>query len=112
MRILGMLALVLGSAVAASAQTNAPETRKLALADCIEIALHHNFDVQVTRYDPELDRYALLGSYGAYDPAFTFSGQHSFNRSPGGVDPQGREFGGTETEADSVSAGFSGYLPW
>src|SRR5436190_19032440 len=110
MRILGILAFALAAgALAALAQTNAPEIRKLSLADCIEIALHHNLDVQISRYDPEIDRYALLGIYGAYEPTVSFSGEHDYNRSPGGIDPQGRPFGGTEAEADSFSLGLSGY---
>ena len=96
----------------AAAQTNTPEIRRLSLEDCIAIALQHNLDVQITRFDPELDRFALLGVYGAYDPTFSFSGEHDYSRSPGGVDPQGRTFGGTETEADSFSAGITGFLPW
>src|SRR3989442_2323304 len=111
MRILGIVALLAGAVLVlpGQAQTNpnAAETRKLSLEDCIEITLHHNLDIQINRYNPELDRYALLGIYGAYEPTISISGEHDFNRSAGGVDPQGRTFSGTETESDAFSAGLS-----
>lgn len=109
MRIL--LALSLGSA-AALAQTNTLETRKLSLEDCFELAIHHNFDVQIQRYYPEIYRYALGADYGAYDPQLSISVEHDYNQSAGGVDPQGRPFVGTETEINSYTAGVGGLLPW
>jgi outer membrane protein TolC len=106
------LALVVAAGSPALAQTNAPETRKLALEDCIAIAVQHNFDVQIRRYDPELARFTLASQYGAYDPNFSISASHNYNQSPGGIDEQGRSFGGTETESDSFSTSLSGLLPW
>src|SRR5678815_4957833 len=64
LRILLVLVVTTGSP--ALAQTNAPEVRKLSLADCIAIAVQHNFDVQIRRYDPELARFTLSSQYGVY----------------------------------------------
>src|ERR1041385_2372472 len=74
--------------VAASAQTTNSITTGLTLQECIQTALQHNFDVQIKRYNREIARYNLNGSYGGYDPTYSFSGEHDFNLSPGGVDPQ------------------------
>ena len=103
--------LLLASAGAALAQTN-PPVRQLSLQDCIELALHHNLDVQIQRFNPEISLYTLNGQYGAYDPTISLSAEHDYNQSAGGIDPQGRTFGGTETEVDRFSAGLSGTLPW
>jgi outer membrane protein len=88
------------------------EERWMSLQDCIEIALKHNYTIQIARYNPAIARYNLWGSYGAYDPTFTGSVEHSYNLSPGGVDDQGRPFAGTESEADTIRSGLSGLLPW
>src|SRR5205823_6006761 len=54
MRLMRILLVLIGVQVAASAQTNTPEIRQLSLEDCIEIALRHNLDVQIKRYNPEI----------------------------------------------------------
>ncbi len=113
MRVLTVLAALFVTAASALAQTNENRMiRALSLQDCLAVALQHNFDVQIKRYDPQIDRFNLSGLYGAYDPVFSAAGQHDYNLSSGGVDQQGRPFAGTETDADSLSAGISGLLPW
>lgn len=102
------LLLAAGSPAAEPART----PRALSLQDCIQIALEHNLDVQIQRINPELARYALGVSYGDYDPNFGFSGNHSHDLSPGGVDDQGRFFGGVESETDRLSSSLQGLLPW
>jgi len=100
------------AAAAASAQTTNSVTKSLTLEDCLQTALQHNFDVQIKRYSPEIARYTLGVSYANYDPSFTFSGEHDYTRASGGVDPQGRPFGGTESDSDSFRTGINGLLPW
>src|SRR5947209_11964428 len=115
MRILGMLAvLFVSGAMTARSQTatNAPPGRKLSLEDCIEISLRHNFDIEINRLNPELARFSLSGAYGAYDPTLNISGEHSYSVQPGSVDAEGRTFGGSSREADSITAGLSGFTPW
>ena len=112
MRALGFLSVFAAAALTAMGQNNTPETRKLSLEDCIRIASEHNLEVQVRKYDPQLANYALGGTYGAYDPEFQASMEHSFNQSPGGVDDQGRPYTGRELEGDSYRAGLGGVLPW
>jgi len=86
--------------------------RWMSLEDCIEIALQHNLTIQIARYNPKIARYNLWGAYGAYDPTFTASIQHSYDLSPGGIDAQGRSFSGTESDTDTLRSGLSGLLPW
>ena len=106
------LLLLLGICLTASAQTNAPQMRPLSLADCIEVALGHNFDVKIKRYNPELAQYTLSADYGAYEPTFNVEGGHGYSKSPGGIDEQGRPYGSTETDDNYIASGFSGLLPW
>jgi outer membrane protein TolC len=89
-----------------------PSTRALSLDDCIQIALQHNLDVQITQLEPELAQFALQGAYGTYDPSLSLSARHSYELSPGGLDDQSRSFSGTESETDSYSGSLGGLLPW
>ena len=94
------------------AEPDSPGTRALTLEECIQTALQHNFDVQIKRYTPEISRYNLNISYAGYDPTFSFSGEHDYSLSPGGIDAQGRPFGGTSSEIDRLNTGLRGLLPW
>jgi len=98
--------------VGAIAQTNTPEVRTLSLEDCLQIGLEHNLDIQIKRYSPEIARFTLQADYGAYDPVFDASGGHDYNSTPGGIDPQGRPFSGTETDANRLSTSIAGLSPW
>ncbi len=95
------------------ADTNAPQRERwVSLDDCIRIALRHNFSIQVARFNPQIARYNLSGSYGVYDPTFSGGYSHDYDLSPGGVDAQGRPFAGTGSESDNFQSGISGLLPW
>jgi len=109
---LGLTVCILLASGSVFAETNAPAVRNLSLEDCIEIALHHNLDVQIKRYNPEIAGYALDGLYGNYEPAFYLSAEHDYNQQPGGFDAQGRPFTGSKIESDAFSSGFEGTLPW
>jgi outer membrane protein TolC len=92
------------------AQTNATP-RKLSLSECIRIALEHNLDVKVARFEPEIARQNLSVAYGAYEPTFEVGGTHSYSTSPDGIDAQNRPYPGTTTEGDAYRAGIVGLLP-
>src|ERR1041385_3497784 len=72
------LLLLLCTTLTAVAQTNGAP-RLLSLSDCIQIALQHNFDVQIARRGPEFERAALRAAYGIYEPALNLSGVHEHN---------------------------------
>jgi outer membrane protein TolC len=100
----------------APVQTNTPgtvlNTRPITLQEALDLALQHNYDVQIQRFLPDIARFTLGGSYGAYDPVLSASGQHSYSLSPGGLNPYNQVYLGAETEADSFNTSLSGLLPW
>jgi len=112
MRLLRIL-LVLASAVTvAIAQTNATsEVRQLSLQDCIQLALRHNLDLQIDRYNPEISLFNLRGSYGAYDPEFSLSGQHDHNESGSQILGGGFAIASSVSDANSFSGGLTGVSP-
>lgn len=88
-----------------NAQTNL--TRVMSLQDCFTEAIEHNLEVQIERYQPQFSLYDLYASYAGYDPQFSLSGTHSYNR-PGGIfitnaAPVSRE--------NSFDTGLGGNLP-
>lgn len=104
-------ASALSSLLGLTAVAAEPTPRALSLADCIQIALEHNLDVQIERYSPEIARYNVSLGYAAYEPELSFTANHSFQANPGGIDEQGRTFQGTETKNDAFSAGLRGLIP-
>src|SRR5580765_6335364 len=62
-------------ALPSQGQLTNQNTRVLSLKECIELALDHNLDIQVARYSPQLARYRLQSSYGAFDPVLTLKGE-------------------------------------
>jgi outer membrane protein TolC len=95
----------------ANAEPNTGLSRPVSLAECIQMALEHNLDIKIERYNPQIARYNLSLAYSAYEPTFNGGGTHSFNLSPGGIDQQNRTFGGTTTDSDAFNAGLVGLLP-
>jgi outer membrane protein TolC len=111
--MLRLIVFVLSLAMfAGRAQSEDQITRFLSLSDCIQMALRHNYDVQIERYSPEITRYNLEGSYGAYEPFFNFSAGEQFLNQPGGVDlkKSGVDFP-YELTTDSFGMGVTGLLP-
>jgi outer membrane protein len=103
-----MMALLTCGAAAGAEKTNVVE---LSLAECVELALDHNLDIQITRVAPEIARYELELAYAPYDPFFDFSAVHSYSASPGGIDEENRRFPGTKTDQDAFRSGLRGVLP-
>jgi outer membrane protein TolC len=104
--------LLLACVVPAHAQTvSTNNARPITLAEVVTLALQHNFDVQIQRFDPELARYSLNINYGAYDPVLVLQGLHRYSLSPGGIDEQTRVFQGSETESDEFAGSISGLAP-
>jgi outer membrane protein TolC len=98
----------LAAVFSAFAQTDADvsPTRAMSLADCVQEAVSHNFDVQVERFSPQIALFGLNSAYSGYDPLFSFSAQHSRNKS-------GAEgFTPSVSEGNTFNSGFGGSLPW
>jgi HAE1 family hydrophobic/amphiphilic exporter-1 len=114
MKIFSVIIFFLAAVFAVDAQTNfnATSSRPMSLSDCIQEALSHNLDVQITRYNPQISLYNLGAAYGGYDPALNFSGEHDFNVQPGQINSTGQELPATTTKADSFNSSLLGTLPW
>src|SRR5215471_12408639 len=98
--------------IPAPAQTNQANVRVLSLQDCIQLALQHNLDLQIDRYNPEFALFALKGSYGAYDPTFTFSGEHDHTDQGSTIVKGGLQNAPSTSDSDIFSTGLNGLTPW
>jgi outer membrane protein TolC len=134
MRLFAILLAVSGTAGLAAAQTNTVSTngyspvdsavspapnetsagpvRRLALDECIELALKNNLDLKIDRYNPQIARYQLNAAYGYYDPTLGISGQHDHDES-------GTQFTAGEgvvlaskTDDNAFQSSLGGTLPW
>jgi outer membrane protein len=94
------------------AQTNATEVRPMSLEDCVQVALQHNLDVQIKKYNPEISRFTLNVASAYYDPVFSMSGGHDYTVAPGGFDAQSRPYAGSESDVNFFNAAIQGLLPW
>jgi len=110
MKCTSAIALFFAVIMSAIAQTN-PATRTMSLQDCFTEALQHNFAVQIEYYGPQISLYNLYSAYGGYDPAFSISGQHDVNVSPGGFTPEQIPLPATTSKSDVFSSGLGGALP-
>jgi outer membrane protein TolC len=109
------------NAIVAQAETNASVTqpvtntvapRAMSLEDCIQQALQHNLDVQISRFTPQIQLFNMRASYGGYDPTFSISGTHQYNDT--GPDFQNAvHISGTSYEQNTATAGLSKTpTPW
>jgi len=113
MQIMRNLALAIGvAAAAAHAQTtNSFSTKSLALNDCIQLALQHNFDVRIERVNPEIARYNVSLAYAGYDPGLDFRATHSYNSSLGTLINGTLSIPASATKSDSFNVGIGGAAP-
>jgi outer membrane protein TolC len=94
------------NAAVAQPGTNAVPSREMSLTDCIQEALQHNLDVQIERYNPQIQLYGLRAAYGGYDPLFSLSSEHSHDKSgPEGFIP-------SSSAINRFNSDLSGSLPW
>jgi len=93
----------------ASGGTN--DVRQLTIRDCIQLALEHNLDIQIQRYNPKISYYALQGAYGAWDPNFSVGGSHFFSRQGGSFNSQNVFLPPGTIEGNAFSSGLSGTAP-
>lgn len=118
MKKFGVASFVLSLLMTVAAQTNpslvatnlVPNGRPMSLQDCIQQALTHNLDVQIQRYNPEIDLYNLRASYGGYDPTFKLSGTHNYNVQPGGFF-EGIQLPSETIKDNTFNSSISGELP-
>lgn len=76
------------------------------------MVLSHNLELKIDRYDPEIQLYTLNGSYGAYDPNFSLSGQHDHSESGPQLLSGGFTIPGSKRDDNRFSSSLGGYFPW
>src|SRR5690242_2231884 len=112
-RLLGICLAMVTVTLAALGQTNPPaNSRQLSLQDCIEMALKHNLDLRIDRYNPEIQLFTLEAYYGYYDPTLNLSGQHSHEQAGSRILSGGFFVAGATSDQDSFNATLTGNLPW
>jgi outer membrane protein TolC len=112
MRLLRILWVLASASAVAFAQTNAtPQVRQLSLQDCIQLALQHNLDLQIGRYNPEISLFNLKGAYGAYEPTLSLSGQHDHNEAGSQLIAGGFIIPGSVSDDNAFSGSLSGVSP-
>ena len=109
--VLAYLGLFFAWTTSAAEGVPEAEARQLTLIDCIQLALEHNLDLRIARYDPQTARLNLALGYAAYEPSLNFNGTHSYSASPAGLDAQNRPYPGTTSETDSYATGIGGLAP-
>jgi outer membrane protein TolC len=112
MRLLRILLVLASASKVAIAQTNAtPQVRQLSLQDCIQLALQHNLDLQIGRYNPQIALFNLYVGYGAYDPSLNLSGQHDHNEAGQQLLGGGFIIPGSVSDDNAFGGGINGALP-
>ena len=98
------------SPLVAPAQTNVA-SRAVTLPECFQQALQNNLDLQIERISPALSLADLDIARAGYDPVFTFSSQHGYSLSGGGLDANKLVIPSSRSDSDTFSSGFSGNGP-
>src|SRR5438445_2218205 len=93
----------------ARAQNTNSTVRPLSLKECLRIALEHNLDVKIERYNSEIARYDLNLAYSYYEPALNGSGTHQWAFTPAA--PGSTNVTGTTSSENNFSSGITGTLP-
>lgn len=102
-----------GLVLATAAQSPGQSVRPVSINDCIQMALQHNLDIQIERCGPEIGRFVLENSYGAYDPLLRFTARETFASVPRLVDPQKQNVDYPYEETiDTYAPGLTGRTPW
>jgi len=109
-RVVCLFALALSTA--ALGETAPPPKRTITLEECVQLALQHNLDIQIQRYNPQIALFNLRAAYGAYDPSFFAAAEHGDSTGLPGFVPGVGYVPGAQSEYDSLSGGLNGMLPW
>lgn len=107
------LAVFLGTNSQAQFSTNAAQVRAISLEEAIQLALQHNLDLQIERFNPQLSLLDLTGAQGVWEPSLNLNGRRSHRTNPGQFNPQfGVAVNPTVSDTESVGSGLTGVAPW
>lgn len=84
----------------------------ISLQECIQRALVNNRELQIQRFNPDIARMTLEGSYGFYDPVLMSDVRHSATTDSGGYNPRSLKRDAVyDAENYLVDLSISGELP-
>jgi len=109
--VAGVILTVVSSAPPpAAAQTKAPETVHLTLADAVQRAIEHNPDLAIVRLDTEASAASVGQSRGAFAPVFSTEAGHTRDVTP----PTTALLGGSGVDVRDwfSSTGVTQRVPW
>jgi outer membrane protein TolC len=86
--------------------------RVITLEECIRLALEHNLDVRIIRYDPEIATENLRLARSGYDPNLFIGGSRDGSSQPGYFDPSIGQVPPSDSDTARINAGLRGLLPW
>jgi outer membrane protein len=105
-------AFTLAAVLSAFGEAPPAVQRVITLEDCIQMALQHNLDIRIQRYNPEISRLGLRSLYGAYDPTLSLSFTEGQSQSLPGYNPLYGQYPGASTDNQRFDAAVAGGLPW
>jgi len=101
------------SGQAEAAQNAAPgPNRRLTIDEAVKLALEHNLNIQIARYNPQADDLSVAQAKAAWAPAFTDTLQKNRQDTPNNSFLAGSLGGKTSAASFSNSAGFQQNTPW
>jgi len=109
-RVVCLFALAISTAAFGEAAP-APK-RTITLEECVALALQHNLDIQIQRYNPQISLFNLRSLYGYYNPALSLGVSGNSRQQLPGYNPLYGRYPGAATDNQEFSAGVSGSLPW
>ncbi|MFM2294692.1 MAG: hypothetical protein RLZZ350_1105 [Verrucomicrobiota bacterium] len=121
MKLNRLFAALFAVTLAARAETNppalvfnpapaAPAELAVSLDECVSMALSHNLDLQIVRYQPQLSVYSLSIALGGYDPLFSANATRKHEEKIYNI--SGTNAPTQPQTTDNVGGGISGLSPW
>lgn len=112
-RLAIILSCVVLTVLSAQGQLNTNRTLSISLQDAISMAVSNNLGLEIARFNPQIARLELEGSFDGWDPLFSAGGSHSFSLSGGGIDPNTKlPLPSSSTDQNSFNSSVSGLAPW
>lgn len=89
----------------------ASSARQLTLEECVKVALEHNLEIEIVRYEPVKAGVDLTLARTSYDPSFNASVEQSVSSSPGGINKDNLLLPAISSERNTFSSSIVGALP-
>ena len=105
-------AFLMALAVNLTAQPTNLSVRPISLQECFASALSNNLDLRIERLNPLIKYESIEIDRGAYDPLASFSAQHAYSETAGGLNRENLILPSTKTTVDTFGGGVSGGTPW